>query len=62
VIHAKETRHVLGVTPTATESGQAFVVTSVVEVADDPTAVMEVALMSYQLMECQLGSTSVEHP
>jgi hypothetical protein len=41
---------VSGVTPTAAEVGS------------DPTMVVEVALMTCQLMECKLGGTSVEHP
>jgi hypothetical protein len=52
-----------GVTPIATGSGQVLEVTSDdVEVGDDPTMVMEVALVPCQLMECTLGGTSVEHP
>jgi hypothetical protein len=31
-------------------------------VGNDPTAVMEVALMTCQLIECKLGGTSMEHP
>jgi hypothetical protein len=54
--HAEETKQVSGVTPIATESGQAYEVTLVAN------AVMEVALMSCQQMECTLGGTSVEHP
>jgi hypothetical protein len=51
VIHAKETRHVSGVTSTAAVGG-------------DPTVVMEVEveLMTCQLMECRLGGTSAEYP
>jgi hypothetical protein len=32
------------------------------EVVGDPTTVMEVELVTDQLMECKLGGTSVEHP
>jgi hypothetical protein len=46
VIQAEETRHVLGITPAAAESGQLSVVTSAAEVGGDPTAVMKVALMT----------------
>jgi hypothetical protein len=38
------------------------VITSAAEVGGDPSAVMEVALVTCQLMECKLGGTSVEHP
>jgi hypothetical protein len=38
------------------------VVTSAAEVGGDPTAMMEVALVTCQLMDCKLGGTSVEHP
>ena len=31
-------------------------------VGNDPTAVMEVAFMTCQLMQCTLGGTSVEQP
>jgi hypothetical protein len=41
---------VLGVTPATAEVG------------GDPIVVVEVALTTCQLMECKLGSTSVEHP
>jgi hypothetical protein len=41
---------VSGVTPTAAEVGS------------DPTMVVEVALMTCQLIECKLGGTSVDHP
>jgi hypothetical protein len=50
VIRAAETGHASGVTPAAAE------------VSDDPTVVVEVALMTYQLVECRLGGTLVEHP
>jgi hypothetical protein len=62
VIQAEETRQVLGVTPATTELGQASVVTSAAEVGGDPTTVMEVALVTCQLMECRLGGSSMEHP
>jgi hypothetical protein len=32
------------------------------EVGDDPTMVVEVQLMTSQLMECKLGGTLVDHP
>jgi hypothetical protein len=49
VIQAEETGQVSMVTPAATEPGHASVVTSATtEVGDDPTAVMEVALMTCQ--------------
>jgi hypothetical protein len=51
-----------GVTPTATESRQVSVVTPATEVGGDPTTVMEVALVTCQVMEYRLGDTSVEHP
>jgi hypothetical protein len=38
------------------------VVASGTEVDDDPTVVVEAALMTCQLMGCTLGGTSVEHP
>jgi hypothetical protein len=38
------------------------VVASTAEVDNDPTVVVEAALMTSQLMGCTLGSTSVEHP
>jgi hypothetical protein len=62
VIQAEETGQVLGVTPATTESGEAPVVTSAAEVGGNPTTVMEVALVTCQLMECRLGGTSVDHP
>jgi hypothetical protein len=52
VIQAEATRQVSGVTPA----------TAAAEVGDDPTMVVEVQLMTCQLMECKLGGTSVEHP
>jgi hypothetical protein len=39
-----------GVTPAAVEFGQASVVTPAAEVGGDPTAVMEVALVTCQVM------------
>jgi hypothetical protein len=62
VIQAEETGQVPGVTPAVAEFGQASVVTFVVEVGGDPTAVVEVALLICQQMECKLGGTSLEHP
>jgi hypothetical protein len=50
------------VTSSSAKPGQVLDVTSAAEVGGDPTAVMEVALVTCQLMECTLGSTSVEHP
>jgi hypothetical protein len=50
VIHAKEIGQVSRVTSAAAESGQKSEVTSVAEVGNDPTAVME--LMTDQLMGC----------
>jgi hypothetical protein len=50
-----------GVTPAAVEFGQASVVTPAAEVGGDPIAVMEVALVTCQVMECRLGGTLVEH-
>jgi hypothetical protein len=61
VIQAEDTGQVSGVTPTVAVFGQASVVTSASEVFGDPTAVMEVALMTCQLMECTLGGTLAEH-
>jgi hypothetical protein len=52
VIQAEETGQMFGVTPA---DGAA-------EVGGDPTMVVEVALVTCQLMECTLGGTSVEHP
>jgi hypothetical protein len=49
VVQAEETRQVSGVTPT-------------VAVGDDPTMVVEVELVTCQLLECKLGGTSVKHP
>ncbi|WP_428740122.1 hypothetical protein, partial [Sulfurimonas sp.] len=40
----------------------ATMVASAAEVGDDPTVVVEAALMTCQLMGCTLGGTSVEHP
>jgi hypothetical protein len=51
VIHEEVARQVSGVTPVAV----------VANVGDDPTMVVGVQLMICQLMECQLGGTSVEH-
>jgi hypothetical protein len=50
VIQAVETGQVSGVTPATAEVG------------DDPTTVVEVELVTCQLMECTLGGTLVEHP
>jgi hypothetical protein len=52
VIQAEENGQVSGVTPVASDA----------EVGGDPTVVVEVELVTCQLMECRLGSTSVEHP
>jgi hypothetical protein len=52
VVQAEVTGHVSGVTPIA----------AVAEVGDDPNVVVEVKLMTSQLMVCKLGGTSVEHP
>jgi hypothetical protein len=47
----------------ATESRRAPVVTpAAAEVGGDPTAVVEMELVTCQLMECTLGGTSVEQP
>jgi hypothetical protein len=46
-------------------TGQVSGVTPVVaaaEVSDDSTVVVEVQLVTCQLMECKLDGTSVEHP
>jgi hypothetical protein len=46
-------------------TGQVSGVTPVVaaaEVSDDSTVVVEVQLLTCQLMECKLDGTSVEHP
>jgi hypothetical protein len=45
----------------AEETGQVSRVTSTAEVGGESTMVMEVELMTFQLMECTLGGTSVEH-
>jgi hypothetical protein len=37
-------------------------VASAAEVDDDPTMVVEAAVVTCQLMGCTLGGTSVEHP
>jgi hypothetical protein len=50
LIQAEETRQVSGVTPATAEVG------------NDPTAVVDVQLMTCQPMECKLGGTLVEHP
>jgi hypothetical protein len=63
VIQDEETGQVSGITPTAVESGQASEVTfAATEVDGDATLVMEIALVTCQMMECKLGSTSTEHP
>jgi hypothetical protein len=51
------------ITPAAIEPRQALEVTFPAEVGGDPTAVMEVevGLVTCRLMECRLGSTSVQH-
>jgi hypothetical protein len=51
------------ITPAVARSRQALEVTSAAAtVGDDPIVVMDMSLMTCQLMECTLGSTSVEHP
>jgi hypothetical protein len=50
VVHVEETVQAHGVT------------FATAEVGGGPTAVVEVALMTCELMECRLGSTSMEHP
>jgi hypothetical protein len=50
VIQAEETRQASGITPAAAAAG------------GDPTTVVEVTLVTCQLMECRLGGTLVEHP
>jgi hypothetical protein len=63
VIHAEEIRQVSKITPTAAEPRQASDVTfAAAEVGVDPTVVMEMALVTCQMMECTLGGTLVEHP
>jgi hypothetical protein len=52
VIQAEVTRQVSGVTPVAVAA----------EVGDDSTVVVEVQLVTCQLMECKLDDTLVEHP
>jgi hypothetical protein len=52
VIQAEATRQVFWVTH----------VVATAEVGDDPTVVVEVQLMTCQLMECKLGGTSMEDP
>jgi hypothetical protein len=52
VIQAEVTRQVSGVTPIAVAA----------KVGDDSTVVVEVQLMTCQLMECKLDGTSLEHP
>jgi hypothetical protein len=37
-------------------------VAAIAKVGDDPTVVVEVQLVSCQLIECKLGGTLVEHP
>jgi hypothetical protein len=43
------------------ESGQVPVVASAAEVGDDPATMVEVALVTCQLMKCTLGGTLVQH-
>jgi hypothetical protein len=62
VIQAEEIEQVSEITHTAAEPGLAPEVTFAAEVRSDPTMVMEVELVTCQLMECRLGGTSVEHP
>jgi hypothetical protein len=50
LVQANETGHTPGVTSAAAE------------VDGGPTAVVQVELMTCQLMECRLGGTLVEHP
>jgi hypothetical protein len=52
VVQAEVTGQVSGATPIAVAA----------EVGDDPIVVVEVQLMTCQLMECKLDGTSVEHP
>jgi hypothetical protein len=59
VIQDEGIRQVSEVTPVATGSGQTSMVTSAAEVGGDPTVVVEVELMTYQLVECRLSGTSV---
>jgi hypothetical protein len=61
VVQAEETGQVSAVTYVAAEFGHASEVTyAAVEVGGDPNVVVE--LVTYQLMECRLGGTSVVHP
>jgi hypothetical protein len=62
VIHPEEIRQVSEITPTAAEPGHASVVASTAEVGGDPTAMMEVELVTCQWMECRLSGTLAEHP
>jgi hypothetical protein len=62
VIQDEGTGQVPRVTPTVASSRQASEVTFATEVGGDPTGVMEVALVTCQLMECTLGGTLLEHP
>jgi hypothetical protein len=61
VIHTEEIGLVSGITPAMAGSRQSLEVTFAAEVGRDPTAVMEVALVTCQQMECTLGDTLVEH-
>jgi hypothetical protein len=61
VVQAAEFGQARGVTSAAIESRKAYGVTSIAaEVSDDPIVVVE--LVTFQLMKCRLGGTSVEHP
>jgi hypothetical protein len=63
VTQAEETGHVSRITPAVARSRHALEVTSAAAtVGDDPIVVMDMALMTCQLMECTLGSTLAEHP
>jgi hypothetical protein len=63
VTQAEETGHVSRRTPDVARSRHVLEVTSTATtVGDDLIVVMDMALMTCQLMECTLGSTSVEHP
>jgi hypothetical protein len=52
VLQAEVTRQVSGVTPVAAAA----------KVSDHSTVVVEVQLVTCQLMECKLDGTLVEHP
>jgi hypothetical protein len=62
VIQAEESGQVSGVTPATAKSGRVSLVTSAAKVGGDPTAVVEMALLTCQQMECKLGDTLVGHP